>query len=373
MEVNLPDLGSSFAVDAINKENNLHTKTEKGTFVIHPGIYLLKRNDVNAPNPDVSATFIAPPEKELPMVVVFEPVPETASGRDFVVTATVCNSKLPDKVSLYVWREPHKVFTEYPMQRQKGYTYSVKVPAEKLKNGLIRYCITVQNGEKVQSFPADVRGRPGDWDFPTAKLWETRIVDANTPIVLFDASRDRDKFLISQYWHGPHYTYDFVDGMTAGALAFRFEVESLKDEPKDVSCRCIFGRETDGRLADMNGFRTLCVRVRARQKATTHFGIILMEKDGSNWAATVPVTEQWNEVCVPLSQFVSAKAAMLPRGWSGHPYWLSTPTNRGGKDDRLHIENVESIQFSIGARFFANYVDGPVAIELESVSLGKLH
>jgi len=372
MDINLPDLGSSFKVDAINKENNLHTKTENGAFVIHPGVYLLKRNDVNAPSPEVSAAFIAPSEKELPTAVVCEPIPEIASGRDFVVTATVCNSKLPDKVSLYVWREPHRFFAEYPMQRQKGYVYSVKVPAEKLKNGLIRYCITVQSGEKVQSFPANVQGRPEDWDFPTAKLWETLVVDANAPIVLYDVSRDRSKLLFSQPWHGLRYTYDFVGGMTAGKLALRFEAPTLKGEPQDVSCRYIFGRETDGRLEDFSKFQTLCVRARAVEKAATHFGITLTERDGSNWAAAVPITEQWNEVCIPLSQFVSAKAAMLPRGWSGHSYWLSTPTNRGGEKDKLNIGNVESIQISMGTRFIQDYNDGPCAIELENVTLGNL-
>lgn len=372
MEINLPDLGGSFAVDAINKENNFHTKAEKGDFIIHPGVYLLKRSDVNAPNPEVSASFIAPPEKELPTAVVFEPQSQIASGRDFVVTATVCNSKLPDKVSLNLRQEPHRFFAEYPMQRQKGSVYSVKVPADKFKNGLIRYCITVQNGEKVQSFPADVSGKPGDWDFSTENMWETFVADANSPIVLYDVSRDRDKLLFSQYWHGPHYTYNFVEAATAGKLALRFEVESLKSEPQDVSCRYIFGRETDGRLDDFSKFQTLCVRARAVEKATTHFGITLMEKDGSNWAAAIPVTQQWNEVCVPLSQFVSAKAAMLPRGWSGHSYWLSTPTNRGGEGDRLHIENVESLQISIGTRFIQDYNDGPCAIELENVTLGKL-
>jgi hypothetical protein len=373
MEINLPDLSRTFTVEPINKDNKFKAETKNGIFVIRPGVYLLKRNDVNTSTLEVSASFIAPGEKELPMVVVFEPVPQITSGRDFVVTATVCNSKLPDKVSLYVWREPHKVFTEYPMQRQKGYIYSVKVPAEKLKNGLIRYCITVQNGEKVQSFPGNIQSKPGDWDFSVAQLWETLVVDANTPIVIYDVSRDRDKLLFSQYWHGPHYTYDFVEGMTAGKLALRFEVENLKDEPKDVSCRYIFGRETDGRLEDMNRFQTLCVRVRAGQKATTHFGVTLMEKDGSNWAATVPITEQWKEIYIPLSQFAAAKTAMLPRGWSDHPYWLSIPTNRGGKEDHLRIENAETIQFSVGARFLQDYTDGPCAIELESVTLEKLH
>jgi hypothetical protein len=374
MEINLPDLGGSFAIDAINKENDLHTKTEKGAFVIHPGVYLLKRSDVNVPNPEASVSFIAPKEKELPTTVVFEPIPEIASGRDFVVTATVCNSKLPDKVSLYLWQEPHHRFfgpatIEYPMQRQKGYTYSVKVPAEKFKKGLIQYCITVQDGEKAQSFPADIQGRPGDWDFSTEKLWETLVVDANIPIVLYDVSRDRDKLLFSQPWHGPRYSYDLVEGMTAGKLALLFEVPSLKDEPQDVSCKYIFGRATDGRLEDFSRFQTLCVRARAVEKTTTHFGITLTEKDGSSWVATIPITEQWQEICIPLSQFAAAKAAMLPRGWSGHNYWLEIPTNRGGQGDKLHIENVESMQISIGTRFLPAYKEGPLAIELENVSL----
>jgi hypothetical protein len=369
MEIKLPDLGSSFAINAINENNNFNAKTEDGKFGIQPGVYLLNKNDKDRAIGQVSKLFIAPADKKLPAKVVFEPVSQIIAGKDFEITATVCDSNQPDKVSLFVLREPHKIFKEYQMTRQKNYIYSGKIPAEEMKVGLIRYCITVKNGEKIQSFPADVQGRPGNWDFPTEKLWETLVVDANTPIVLYDVSRDRDKLLFSQYWHGPHYTYDFVEGMSAGKLALRLEVPSLKDEPQDVSCRYIFGRETDGRLDDFSKFQTLCVRVRAAAKATTHFGITLMERDGSNWAAAVPITEQWNEVCVPLSQFVSTKAAMLPRGWSGHQYWLGIPTNRGGEEDKLHIENVESIQISIGTRFLKDSNDGPYAIELENVFL----
>ena len=371
VEINLPDLGRTFTIEPINEGNSHHTKTENGIFTIRPGVYLLNRNDVNAPNMEASASFIAPGEKELPMVVLHEPVPEIAACRDFVVTATICNSKLPDKVSLYVWREPNKVFTEYPMQRQKGYTYSTKVPAEKLKNGLIKYCIAVQSGEKVHTFPADIQGCPTDWDFPMAKLWETLVVDGNTPIVLYDVSRDRNKLLYSQYWGGVQYAYDFVLGMSAGRLALRIEVPSLKDEPQDVSCRHPFGEGIDTRREDMGQFKALCLRVRAGEKATTHFGIALIEKDGTIWGTSVPVTTQWNEIRIPLSQFVLTKAAMLPRGWPNkvNPYWLGTPADRGGKEDHLRIENVETIQFSVGARFLQKYTDGPHAIELESVTL----
>jgi len=382
MEINLLDLGRTFTVEPRDKGNNFNTETKNGTFTIRPGVYLLKRDDVNTPTWQAATPFghlllgefAAPPEKELPIVVLHEPASWIVAGRAFVVTATIPTSKLPDAVTLYVWRAPQKVFSEYEMQRQKGYRYQAKVPAEKVKAGLFKYCIAVQSGEKVHAFPADIQGRPTDWDFPMAKLWETLVVDANAPIVLYDVSRDRNKLLYSQYWGGVQYAYDFVPGMSTGRLALRIEVPSLKDEPQDVSCRHPFAKEIDTRLEDMGQFKALCLCVRAGQIATTHFGIALIEKDGTAWGTSVPVTTQWSEIRIPLSQFVLTKAAMLPRGWPKvNPYWLGTPADRGGKEDHLRVENAETIQFSVGARFLQKYTDGPHAIELESVTLEKLH
>jgi hypothetical protein len=249
------------------------------------------------------------------------------------------------------------------------------VPAEKInKGGLLRYCITVQSGEKNHTFPADIQSRPADWDFPTAKLWETLVVDANAPIVLYDVSRDQNKLLYSQYWGGVQYAYDFVPGMSTDRLALRVEVPSFKYEPNDVSWQHPFVKEIDTRLEDMSRFNTLCLRVRAGEKATTHFGIALIEKDGTGWGTSVLLTTQWNEIRIPLSQLVLTKVAMLPRGWPAlNPYWLPIPVGRGGKDDRLHMENVEDVQFSVSTRYFEKHVEGPHAIELESVTLEKLH
>jgi len=162
--------------------------------------------------------------------------------------------------------------------------------------------------------------------------------------------------------------------MSTDRLALRVEVPSFKYEPNDVSWRHPFVKEIDTRLEDMSRFNTLCLRVRAGEKATTHFGIALIEKDGTGWGTSVPLTTQWNEIRIPLSQLVLTKVAMLPRGWPAlNPYWLPIPVGRGGKDDCLHMENVEDVQFSVSTRYFEKHVEGPHAIELESVTLEKLH
>jgi hypothetical protein len=370
MEIKLPDLGSKFEINGINEGNKFNAKTEDGKFQISPGVYLLKRSDVKEVKQAASKTYIAPEDKKLPLTVVYEPYAEITAGKDFEVTAKVCESNLPDKVSLFVLREPHKIYKEYEMQRQKNYEYSVKVPAGDMNTGLIRYCITVESGAKSQSFPGNIASKPWDWDFQNDKLWETFIADDNTPIALYDVNRDRDKFLFSQYWHGPHYTYNFVKGMDAGKLAFHLEVENLKEEPRDVSGKYILDNKSLGRADDFGKMKTLRVRARAAQKNTTAFGITLMEKDGSGWLATVLVTEQWQEIKIPLSELKISKSAMLPRGWSGHSYWLSVPANRGSENDKLNPANIEAFVISIGDRFGSN-IEVPQGIEIERMELSK--
>lgn len=368
IEINIPDLGSSFAVTGINENNNFSTIAEKGRFETLPGIYLLKRNDLKKSIPLVSKKFIAPADKKLPAAVIFESFAQVTAGKDFEVTAAVCDSNLPEKVSLFVLREPHKIYKEYPMIRKKNYIYQGNVPAEEMKAGLIKYCITVHKEGKARTFPEGIESMPWNWDFAPDKLWETTIVEANTPIVMYDVSRDRDKFLFSQYWHGPHYNYDFVSGQTSGKLALHLEAEDLKAEPYDVSAKYILDKQTYGRAGDFDKMRVLCVRTRAAKKDTIAFGITLMEKDGSAWLATIPVTEKWNEIKIPLANFKISKSAMLPRGWSGHSYWLSVPANRGGENNKLNIKNIEALVISIGDRFISN-VEASHGIELESISL----
>lgn len=368
MKVKLPDIGSNFEVRAIDKNNNFQKKAENSKFTIHPGVYVLKREDVNSIVPQVSNSFIAPSDKKLPATVVFEPFSQVTAGKDYEICATVCDSNLPDKVFLSVLREPHKIFKDYPMTRQKNYIYSSKIPADDMKAGIIRYCIVVQKGDKAETFPTNIPSRPGNWDFAPEKMCETFIVEANTPIVLYDFTRDRDKFLFSQYWHGPHYTYDIANGYTAGKFALHLDIENLKDEPHDVSAKYILDNQTLGRVDDMSKCQKLCVRARAVKKDTANFGITLIEKDGSAWLASIPVTEQWNDISIPLSKFVFSKAVMLPRGWSGNSYWLSQPLSRGGANDKLNAANIESFQISIGDRFISN-IDASHGIELESIDI----
>jgi hypothetical protein len=238
-----------------------------------------------------------------------------------------------------------------------------------IKSGMLRYYITIKSGEHIRTFPAGIQGAPTDWDFPVTNLWETFVVDANAPSVLYDVTRDRGRILSSQTWNGPKYSFDFVPGMDTDKLAIRVEVTSFS-ESNDVSWQRPFGKDIESRLKNLSRFNTLCLRVRAGEKATDSFGVALVEKDGTAWGTSAPLTAEWKEIRIPLSELSFTKKTKLPRGRPAvNPYWLPAPVVRGGKDDRLNIENIQAIQFSIGTRFLKTHVEGPHAVELEGARL----
>jgi len=134
----------------------------------------------------------------------------------------------------------------------------------------------------------------------------------------------------------------------------------------------------------LNGFKSLNICARAATEATSHFEISLIEKDSSAWGAVIPLTTKWQQISIPLSQLKHTAITDLPQAAPKCPvYWKKGPANRGGRTDRLKIENIEALQFSIGARLFPARLDKrisqtpkeaigipePHGIEIESVTL----
>jgi hypothetical protein len=377
MKIRLPNLGPVFVVEAINKGNDFRTKAQQGAFSIRPGVYILNKKGAklsawNASTPFGQLSlgeFVAPAEQKGPTVVLHKPTQQLVEGTAWTVSTQIVSSDEPHRVTLYVRRAGQPKFAQHQMQRKKGYLYTATLPADSIKATLLEYCVAVQSGEQVRTFPADVRGEPAEWDFPVVALWEMLVVEKEAPVILFDARRDRNKLLFSHEWGGVPRRIDFVQGMTPSKLALRIDVPGFKAGPKDVSCQHNFSKELDERRGVLGRFKVLQVRARSGQEATKKFGIALIELDGTAWGSTVPLTGQWQEIRIPLSKLCPTKVAMLPQGWPWvNPYWLRNPTG-GTQAEHLRIQNIAAVQISLGARFFPEDANRPHAIEVESIIL----
>ncbi len=380
MKICLLGLGPVFTIEAINKGNDFRTKSQQGTFSIRPGVYILKKKGAklsawNASTPFGQLSlgeFIAPAEQKGPTVVLHRPSQQLVEGTAWTVSAQVISSDEPRRVTLYVRRAGQPNFAQHQMQREKSYLYTATLPADSIKAALLEYCIAVQSGEQVRTFPADVRGEPAEWDFPVVALWETFVVEKEAPVILFDAGRDRSTLLFSHEWGGVSRRIDFVRSMTAFKPALRIEVPSFRPEPQDVSFQHNLSKELEIRRCNLGQFEVLGLRARSGQEATMKLGIALIELDGTAWGSTIPLTDQWQEIRIPLSKLYPTKVAMLPQGWPEvDPYWSRMPNGRGGKNDRFKAKNLSAIQISLGARFDPAEADKRQVVEIESLWLER--
>ena len=149
MRINLPDLGKTFDILSVNKNNSWTTRAENGSFVIQPGVYVLSSDENLAMStlPERIGNigfheYICPEPMDLPASIDIMACDEYTKGDSVIIRADVIDTQAPQEVSLFYrsikyGRWYHKI----PMKNTIGYTYEAVIPAEKISAGIYLYCI----------------------------------------------------------------------------------------------------------------------------------------------------------------------------------------------------------------------------------------
>ncbi|MCL4192113.1 MAG: hypothetical protein KJZ87_10235 [Thermoguttaceae bacterium] len=95
---------------------------------------------------------------------------------------------------------------------------------------------------------------------------------------------------------------------------------------------------------------------RAIEPPNDKLEVVFLERDSATWGTAVPLSEKWQRIVVPLGEL----------RLFGH--WAHTE-GRGGKNDRLKIEELEAANFCFGAWFCGDRAGQAHGIGVESASL----
>jgi hypothetical protein len=378
MRITLPDLGGSFSVEPMDAGNEHRPAVEAGggTFYVRPGVYVLTRAGTARPTwtPETViggrrlGAFVAPPSSEAATAVMHDPPAEVRVGKPFTVRADVVSRTAVDSVALFVrkvgeWRRMLRLI----MEPAGAFAYQAAVPADRMREGLVEYAVTVyENGEAV-TFPSSEPGHPYRWDFTGREFWQVQVVASGAPILLFDGRRDLGHVLYPHPWEYVRFRTDIVAGSEPERLALSAVVEDFTPSPHQFALRTFLPEGQRTRLGEAASGGALRIRARAAGRASDRLEVALVERDGTAWGSIIELTDAWREVVVPLSELRPTPLALLPRPY---PHFLPEFLETTATHEEPQVSELDGLQFSVGADLFqAADLEGAHGFEIERVIL----
>ncbi len=372
MTIDLPDLGPTFAVAALNEGNAYAAQSDRGTIAIRPGAYLLtnssRAGSLKIPDrlPGVPyflgmREFVCPGPSRAPTCVVLHAQSECATDLPLSITATVAAIDAPDSVVLNFLGADDAGGT-VTMRHSSGYDYVASLPPGRLPAGDFRFTVSVSGGGNVLVFPHDspVAAR-------RAESYRVRMVAPASPVVLFDPANDVPLLSVSRSGESRNRVAKIVDGSQPGIGAYPL-ASPTERLAEDFTASLYIGDRVSDRGERIKDARTVHVRLKGLV-APSVIRLTLVEKDGSAWSRKVFASPSWKEIVVPIGDFSPAKSAMVPQAYPGTwSYWLSSPAGKASID----LAQVERLQFSLRRSDFGSIASidaAQAAVAIESVSL----
>lgn len=396
MEIDLPDLAGNFRATGLNDGNDFNGQADGRTLAVRPGVYLLVRNGLTTKwqrndkwEHITLKEFVAPEASVDRTYVLHQPAGEATAGRPVRVTATIVSPKVVEQVELVAdlpkAPEPPGPRAEpnphvqpgggnrpgpggpdnggartFAMTRSAGLEYSAEIPGDQLPAGLLRYHIAVRGPDGYTTFPAQVSGFPTDWDF-TGEPWQTRLVAAGSPILLFDAAADA-RMVTTQ---GRDIRYDLVPSDRPGLRAMEVVARDLEEGEHDHSFRFFFRNKVLGRSSEIAATHQLVLYGRSATDQPCRIQLALVSSDGIAYGGLVTVQPKSGAVAIPLSALQKVRSPNIPHGYPVFiRYWSWTDA-----DIPLDLHRVESVLVSIGPGIAAGDYAQPHGVQIERIWL----
>jgi hypothetical protein len=255
------------------------------------------------------------------------------------------------------------------MNRSRGNDYVAALAPNHLSPGLYEYVVSEKSGEHVVTFPGAARLQPTDWPFHADSPWSFRITPPGGPMRVLDPKRDYAN--LSFVRPGEQYRtafFQIVPGENADESALSLGLPDLGgNTPERYAAALYIGDRIAARNADAPRAESLDIKLVAVGGARKTLQVTLIEADGSAWSAPVVAGGAWSTVTVPLADLHRSRSIHIPTPYPGlWNYWRASPPRRGGEDDRIHLENVESLQLIVGRD---NAGDDAKGVAVESIRI----
>lgn len=334
MALQIPDLGNSFTLTALNKENNRKEKEEITDGIIRnlrPSVYLLKRKDCT-PAHDWKADsqwnnirigeYAAPAPQPMDYKVVHSPTATAEANKELTISAQIAGTELPDSAIIYTdkisfWND-HNPYIK--MKRIGGYTYRATIPAAEIKEGVFRYNIIVCRGNNSRTYPSGnsingvssgINGSPLDWDYTSDQYWTTPVVAPGSAIQLLtitDMYSQLEAYTLPE-WSEIERT--LLDSSPIEKPMLRFTFSPKGDKPH-YFLRTSVQNRIEGRKDKVKDCTMLCIRVDKSKTLPQGLSAGFITSDGYTYKSPCPAPSEEGIIRIPLKDLKQTDIALLP-------------------------------------------------------------
>ncbi|WP_111708884.1 glycoside hydrolase 5 family protein [Lutibacter citreus] len=344
MKINIPELGSNFRSNGINKGNVTSTSANEFSILVSPGVYLLQAKEINYSVKEQLKEFHIPANKPKQNYVLHH-APKTVSvGENLVLEAEVITENNIEQVEVIILNQrKQEVFPLHKLDN--GFKYELAVPKNYLKTSqLIRYYISCKINGDYYSYPGgekdtyllDRRIYSDDLSLDDEKPYVISVLESSSPITLFNATDDWENITkmgrsdkINVYPSGIPNLYK---------LRFTYPKKNKYGDEFGFKYYCadkIIGRKKD--LITKNKIIFHGQSIGGKDNAVT---VQLLMKDGSAYSGKIQVGTELRKYSISIDELVFDKYPLLPRAYPKFQVYNFKPSLRTA----FNIGELESVQ-----------------------------
>jgi hypothetical protein len=380
MQVTLPDLGSGFAIKALNEGNNFTAAVSGNSFTIKPGTYLLTRDgkNITAGKNSVGVIglteFAAPVATSTEMFLRHQPFTEVSAGKPFTITAAVAGIDT-GRVMLQINRfgggggrggggGGGNQQRPIQMVRKNGAEFTAEVPAELAEPGMLTYRILLQKGNETVVFPGNFKGSLFAWDNYYNETWKTFVAAENGKLEIFNPTDDRPRIYPG---FRRNFQSGYITGQNPGQLLLRLTSTELSGD-HIMGFQWFFADRLKGRASEKGSLDKLFIRARTAESRPVKAKIILTDADGISVSSFITLSNTMQDIEVPLTNLVADSALLLPRPYPG---FLPLKFKGDGSAANFKLTDAEKIEVTVGSELLPAEFTKPYSIEVESIWFQK--
>ncbi|MDH7604857.1 MAG: cellulase family glycosylhydrolase [Melioribacter sp.] len=351
-KIDIPDLGSDFQINSLNK-NLVPFYSQGKEFVVEPGIYLLVsksikkeevKNYLSKKEKFLDGLYL-PPDESNAYVVNKTPL-YLESNNYKMIKFQIASPRSIKEAAVYIKRLGWRRFEKHLLKNVGGFDYLISDSAKILTPGQIEYCVALNIDNKVYTFPDGKEISPEDWDFHFNKLWKTVVVDSNTSIELFNALRDYKDIVFPQFSRSTRFFVDYKNGITSDKNSIFINLTSAGEDDYPFGFQLNVSNFINPISGLLQNYKSIILRACSEDENNFKLVINLITKSGNVYQSEVSLDKEWIEKEIKLSDFHAGESLILP---FSYPRFLPKIWKNKGqnKSEKINLNELEFIQFLI--------------------------